>query len=456
MTADWALEQFDHPEDRPLAAVAAEVVRRFAPGAATPDELPRLRSFHDMLLQGETMAELEGELRMLSHLGYLRAALVTMAAVVERHSRSDVAFVLARELVDAIDLELGVRLFQALLSLRAIDELRNAPGSLFVLCNRALGEVALEHDHPQAALRHFEAALAINVRDPKAMRGWTEATRRLERMGITSEHRSRGLALLDGLDELELSAEFGVERYELGRPLGRGRHAVVYQAFDRRVGRDVAIKRLLDPGTATPSSGRNRILEARFFAEAKTLSRVRSPYVIALYDAQPRHRFIALELCRGGNLRLALRRRQIGHNDLDRIGNQLFQALLAVHCVGAVHRDIKPANILVRSPRRGASVALADFGLAQPGESPQARAGTLRYLAPELRNSSASASPESDRFAVGVLLLEIAHAPTPLPSHFDHLDAVDDPGRYIPEETSEVWRERLLRLLSPQPQDRQW
>ena len=61
---------------------------------------------------------------------------------------------------------------------------------------------------------------------------------------------------------------------------------MVYEAYDRRVGRSVALKRLLGDDArsdAVPA----RVVEARFFAEAKTLARVRSPHVVALLDVQP-------------------------------------------------------------------------------------------------------------------------------------------------------------------------
>ena len=157
------------------------------------------------------------------------------------------------------------------------------------------------------------------------------------------------------------------------RPLGRGRHAVVYQAFDRRVGREVAIKRLVADTRDDAARGEARVLGARFFAEARTLARVRSPHVVALLDVQPTHRFIALSLCRGGNLRVAMRRRLLGPDDLPRVGAELQAALRAVHAAGAVHRDIKPANILVREAREGSPIALADFGLAELARGGRAR-----------------------------------------------------------------------------------
>ena len=54
-----------------------------------------------------------------------------------------------------------------------------------------------------------------------------------------------------------------------------------------------------------------------------------------------------------------------------------------MHSQGVVHRDIKPENILVTA----ASIKLADFGLSinADQERPVTRAGTLDYMAPEVR-----------------------------------------------------------------------
>jgi serine/threonine protein kinase len=237
----------------------------------------------------------------------------------------------------------------------------------------------------------------------------------------------------------------------------------VYEAYDRHVGRRVALKRLLDPA-ALRVGAPARVVEARFFREAATLQRIRSPHVVALYDLLPRERLVALELCHGGNLVRAMRRGLIGAAALPRIAQQLRNALLAIHGAGAIHRDIKPANILIREPRSESSIAVADFGLAlehlgeAPGSAagPSAHAGTLRYLAPELRRPGSHASAASDLFSAGVVLLELARAPAPLPSALDRIDATLDAREFVPEELPEPWRGRLRSLLSPDPQDRAW
>lgn len=457
MTAQWAVEMAGDSDDLPLVAVATTVIHSFADGAATPGELPELHRFAESLDRGTPMSALRTELRDLSHTGYLRGALVAMASSLQRMPRADVALALARELMDALDPALGVEVCRGVLALPEVDTRRHQQHSTFVTANRLVGEALLEASDPSGALRHFEAVLSVDVDDARALRGWSTATRALEERGIEVAHRSRGLALLEGVDELELSSTFGDERYELGRPLGRGRHAVVYQAFDRHVRREVAIKRLLDPKSQTASVP-PRVLEARFFAEARTLSRVRSPYVVALLDARPKRRFIALELCRGGNLRLALRRGLVGADDLPRVGTQLGAALAAVHETGAIHRDVKPANILVRHARADSSIALADFGLAigNAAGSRTPRAGTLRYLAPELRRADAAPSASSDRYSAAVVLLELALSPKPLPEEFDTLEGALDAAATIPQDLPQPWIERLQRLLSAEPEERTW
>lgn len=453
----WAQALLGDPDDVPLEGLAGEIIARFGDGAATPAELPALARFAEDLRHGAPLPRLDVQLRELSHAGYLRGALVVAATALHDEPRADLALRVARELIDALDPPLGIRLARVAIARPEVRATAFDPAGAFVSGNLLLGDALADAGDPSAALRHFEAVLSVDVDHPRALRGWSAATVALEHQGIAAEHRSRGLALLDGLDEIELDAGFGVDRYELQRPLGRGRHAVVYQAYDRHVGREVAIKRLLDVDPRSAGISR-KVLTGRFFAEARTLAGVRSPYVVALLDVQSRHRFIALELCRGGNLRLALRRGLVGPDDLPRIGTQLRTALAAVHATGAIHRDVKPANILVRERARGSAVALADFGLAVGHDPRRAgpNAGTLRYLAPELRRGEGRATPASDRFSAGVVLLELSRAPAPLPDVFDRMDDDFDPAPFVPEGLPGPWGARLRALLSKDPEARTW
>lgn len=455
MIPEWAAQMLGGEVGHPLLPIVDEVLARFADGAARPHEVARLGAFADALGRDAPATEIDPELRALSHAGFLRGAMVVLATSLRERPRADVAVLLARELLDAIDPDVGVRLLHATLALPEVDATRMTRGGLFAQANLLLGEQLRDRGDAAGALRHYEAVLAHEIDHVRALRGWQQATDTLERRGLLTGRPGRGLSLLDGLDELESQQAFGVARYELARPLGRGRHAVVYQAYDRHVGRDVAIKRLLDTEAAAAGG---RVLQARFFDEARTLARVRSPFVVALLDVQPRHRMIALELCRGGNLRLGMRRGLVGPADLPQIATWLRSALDAVHAAGAVHRDVKPANILLRTAFRGSPVALADFGVALdvgPGHGgPQA--GTLRYLAPELRGGATRATVASDRFGAGVVLLELLLYPTALPDAFDRLDDDLDVTPHVPADAPSGIRDLLCSLLARDPDARRW
>lgn len=448
----WALGASPETQAN-LTPLLQQVVARFSVGATTPREYGPLAELESSLSQQRPIQEIGAHVATLSLEGYLRGAVTTIAEALLRRPRAAVVLLLCRELNDGLDPQLAVSLAKLTLMLDEVADKQLDKDGPFVSAHLLLGEQLEARGGALDAIRHYEAVLATDVENRRAMSGWSRCNRALGAAGNLEIGRRVGLSMLEGVEALDNEMALGTDRYDLGRPLGRGRHAVVFQARDRRVGRDVALKRLLSD-RARQDDIAGRLLDQRFFDEARTLSRVRSPYVVALYDMQPRHRFVAMELCRGGSLRLALRRGLVGPSALDTLYPQLEAALDAVHAAGAVHRDVKPANILLRDSKGSRPLALADFGLAitRTQTATARRAGTLRYMAPELRRDpSQTATPESDLFAAGVVLLEVALAPAPLPGSFDRIATDFDPSAMVPASVPQRWREKLLRLLDVDP-----
>jgi hypothetical protein len=147
-------------------------------------------------------------------------------------------------------------------------------------------------------------------------------------------------------------------RYAVRRRLGKGAFGTVYEAYDDRMQRAVAIK---VPNTAVLNSQQAR--EA-FLREARNVARLRHENIVAAYDFSEGPGdlcFIVYEFVAGVTLADHLQRKRIAHAESAEIIAQVADALHYAHRQGFIHRDIKPANILIDDAGRP---RVTDFGLA--------------------------------------------------------------------------------------------
>jgi eukaryotic-like serine/threonine-protein kinase len=173
-------------------------------------------------------------------------------------------------------------------------------------------------------------------------------------------------------------------RYLLQRRIGAGGYGVVWEAWDERLERAVAVKviALEGEGAAPPRAER----------EARVAAKLNHPGIVALYElgADEEAVYIVSELVRGRTFGELLRGGGLSDRDVARIGIALCDALAHAHAKGVIHRDVKPQNVMVvAEPAAGAGFAkLADFGVAHlSGGDALTRTGdvvgTLAYMAPE-------------------------------------------------------------------------
>jgi serine/threonine protein kinase len=213
-------------------------------------------------------------------------------------------------------------------------------------------------------------------------------------------------------------------RYRLGRLLGEGGMARVFDGFDSRLARPVAVKLLRPEVAAHPD------MRQRFEREARAAARLSHPNVVAVYDSGEDGGVAYLVMERLPGLTLADRIRQgpIPSRQVEAIGRDVLAALGSAHALGMVHRDIKPGNILLDADGRP---KVADFGIAKsvqlPGQEDTGLAdltstglvvGTPAYLSPE-RLVGRPATAQADLYALGVVMWEAltGHKPgTPGPS----------------------------------------
>jgi eukaryotic-like serine/threonine-protein kinase len=194
-------------------------------------------------------------------------------------------------------------------------------------------------------------------------------------------------------------------RYRVGSWIARGGMATVYLGTDTKLDRTVALK------VAHPELADDPEFARRFTGEARSVARLSSPNVVAVYDqgGEGGLLYLVMEYVPGRTLRELLRERgRLGPREALDIISGVLTGLAAAHRAGIVHRDVKPENVLLGD---GNTVKVADFGLARASSRVSHTRtgmiiGTAAYLAPEQVSRSVS-DARTDVYAAGVMLFEM-------------------------------------------------
>jgi tetratricopeptide (TPR) repeat protein len=201
--------------------------------------------------------------------------------------------------------------------------------------------------------------------------------------------------------------------YTLEKRLGVGGMGEVFQAYDHRLDRRVALK-LIRPAQAEDETARQR-----FHREARAAASLSHPAIVQIFDvveADGGEEAIVMELVDGESLARRLARGPLPVAEAVRLGGEIAQGLAAAHDRGFLHRDLKPANVMV-TPTGQAKIL--DFGLAkrlEGGEGSltedQRVVGTFSAMSPE-QAGGLPLDVRSDLFSFGILLYEMLSARPP-------------------------------------------
>ena len=192
-----------------------------------------------------------------------------------------------------------------------------------------------------------------------------------------------------------------MERFRLLERIGSGGMGTVYRAFDERLQRQVAVKRL---EAADPD---------RVMREAQAAARLNHPAIVTLYELGEHDGDAVLvsELVPGETLAELEGAGDLCDRDVGEIVADLCEALVHAHDRGVVHRDIKPENVIVRELGGiGRRAKLMDFGIARIAGAPTLTAhgevvGTLAYMSPEQAEGDI-AGPPSDIYSLALTAYE--------------------------------------------------
>jgi serine/threonine-protein kinase len=249
-----------------------------------------------------------------------------------------------------------------------------------------------------------------------------------------------GPLVLPGSSEMPPPDHTRAGRLQLLGEIARGGMGAVLKGRDNDIGRDLAVKVLLDSHRDHPE------LIRRFIEEAQIGGQLQHPGIVPIYelgtfgDKRP---YFAMKLVKGRTLASLLDERDEPSRDLPRflsIFEAICQTMAYAHARGVIHRDLKPSNVMVGS---FGEVQVMDWGLAKvlpqggavddasagktknedtviatarsggfDGDSDLSRAGSVMgtpaYMAPEqARGETDRLDERTDVFALGSILCEI-------------------------------------------------
>ncbi|MCA9046979.1 MAG: serine/threonine protein kinase, partial [Planctomycetaceae bacterium] len=195
-------------------------------------------------------------------------------------------------------------------------------------------------------------------------------------------------------------------RYQLQGEIARGGMGAIIKGRDTDLGRDLAIKVLLDSHKDKPE------VIQRFIEEAQIGGQLQHPGIAPVYELgqfEDKRPFFSMKLVKGQTFSKLLKEREDIAAERARflgIFEQVCQTMAYAHSRGVIHRDLKPANIMIDGQGQ---VRITDFGLATftgDGENIIGMSGTPAYMAPEqlLRGLT---SVQSDIYSLGLVLFEV-------------------------------------------------
>ncbi|MER6382526.1 serine/threonine-protein kinase [Streptomyces sp. NPDC001127] len=268
-------------------------------------------------------------------------------------------------------------------------------------------------------------------------------------------------------------------RYRLYTPIGAGGMGEVWQAYDERLDRRVAVKMMLAESPIPPGFQGAAFEETlqtrrtRFLREVQITAGIEHLGVPAVYDTgtddASGRLFVVMQLLQGRELQTFIdeadyESEQVPVSWAAAVGAQIASVLDTVHHHDVVHRDIKPANLMITP---GGVVKVLDFGVAAlrgVGTLPRLTqvgmtVGTPPYMSPEQSLANA-VGPAADVYALACVLYELLTGKPPFTpddsrSHmWHHVHTPPPPIRTVRPDIPADIEKLLLAMLTKESEER--
>src|SRR5438067_8014928 len=260
----------------------------------------------------------------------------------------------------------------------------------------------------------------------------------------------------------QVPGERYIGKYRVKGELGRGGMGTVYLAEQPGLGREVAIKELIQ--SADP------VALKRFLQEAQVMARTSHPNLVQVHDMelQGNINYLVLEFIRGRSLRDWMNQSEIPPPQVFAVMHGVLQALDYAHRHAIVHRDMKPENVLISEE---GIVKVTDFGIARllddtgvggTATKTGTTVGTPQYMSPE-QVASSRVDGRGDLYSAGIMFYELVagqppftatDADGPFTLMAKHVQAPPQPPSVSKPGLDMRLEEVILKSLSKRPEDR--
>lgn len=244
-------------------------------------------------------------------------------------------------------------------------------------------------------------------------------------------------------------------RYQVLKEIGRGGMGVVFQAYDKQLKEQVAIK-VLSPLLSHDSEALERLKR-----EVSAARRVTHSNVIRIHDISETHQlyYVSMEYFNGISLKEFIKQTgALSAMQAYQIAGQICDGLEAAHQQGVIHRDLKSQNIIINTANQ---VKIIDFGLARTAHHDGMTVsglimGTPEYMAPE-QVSGKRVDERADIYSLGVILYELFTGKLPFTGDsaisIGFKQIKDDPPspRSVNPQLSEEVERVILKALEKDP-----
>uniref|UniRef100_A0A0D9XW69 non-specific serine/threonine protein kinase n=1 Tax=Leersia perrieri TaxID=77586 RepID=A0A0D9XW69_9ORYZ len=255
---------------------------------------------------------------------------------------------------------------------------------------------------------------------------------------------------------METRGKILMERYELGRLLGKGTFGKVHYARNLESNQSVAIK-MMDKQQALKVG-----LSEQIRREIRTMRLVAHKNIVQLHEVMATRNkiYFVMEYVKGGELFEKVEKRgKLTEGVAHKYFQQLISAVDYCHSRGVYHRDLKLENLLLDENE---NLKVSDFGLSALSESKRqdgllhTTCGTPAYVAPEVISKIGYDGAKSDIWSCGVILFVLVAGYLPFrgPNLMEMYRKIQHGEFRCPSWFSRKLQKLLYKIMDPNPNTR--